>query len=83
MFRSGLVTEVQAESPDIEGAFRAMVKERIGALITEAVPAQESVSVNPKKDFAASERNNRLPGTPLGARMGERRWAYFLRGEPS
>jgi ABC-type uncharacterized transport system substrate-binding protein len=33
------LVEVKAQNPDIEGAFRIMAKERIGALITSPVPA--------------------------------------------
>ena len=32
------LVEVKAPNPDLEGAFRVMVKERIGALITEGTP---------------------------------------------
>ena len=60
------LVEVQAENPDIEGAFRAMVKERIGALITEASGA---ISFNRKRILQLVEQN-RLP-----AMHSEQEWA--------
>ena len=62
------IVEVKSQNPDFEGAFRVMVKERIGALITEAAHHQYS----PKKDFGASGTKSH-PSDALGIRMGERR----------
>jgi putative ABC transport system substrate-binding protein len=47
--------EVKAPNPDFEGAFRSMVKERIGGLVTEGPPL---LSVNRKKilELAAKHR---------------------------
>src|SRR4030095_5124455 len=49
--------DVTAPNPDIEGAFQTIVKDRIGALITEAAPP---INFNRKKILELLERN-RLP----------------------
>ena len=51
------VVEVKAPGSDIEGVFQTMVKERIGAFITEATPR---ISLDRKKILALAEQN-RLP----------------------
>jgi putative ABC transport system substrate-binding protein len=49
--------EVKAPNPDFEGAFRYMVKERIGGLVTEGPPL---ISSNQKKILQLAEQH-RLP----------------------
>ena len=49
--------EVKVPNSDIEGVFQTMVKERIGAFITEATPR---ISLDRKKILALAEQN-RLP----------------------
>jgi putative tryptophan/tyrosine transport system substrate-binding protein len=51
------VVEVKAPNSDIEGVFQTMVKERIGAFITESTPR---ISFHRKKILALAEQN-RLP----------------------
>ena len=51
------VVEVKAPGSDIEGVFQTMVKERIGAFITEATPR---ISLDRKKILALAEQH-RLP----------------------
>jgi putative ABC transport system substrate-binding protein len=51
------LVEVKAQNPDIEGAFRLMVKERIGALVTSPVPA---IGFHRKKILQMVEQN-RIP----------------------
>jgi putative tryptophan/tyrosine transport system substrate-binding protein len=51
------VVEVKSSNPDIEGVFQSMVKERIGAFITEATPG---INFQRKKILALAEQN-RLP----------------------
>jgi putative tryptophan/tyrosine transport system substrate-binding protein len=51
------VVEVKAPNSDIEGLFQTMVKERIGAFITESTPR---ISFHRKKILALAEQN-RLP----------------------
>ena len=51
------VVEVKSSNPDIEGVFQTMVKERIGAFITESTPR---ISFHRKKILALAEQN-RLP----------------------
>jgi len=49
--------EVKAQNPDIEGAFRFMVQERIGALVTAPGPA---MSFHRKSNLQLTEQN-RIP----------------------
>ena len=51
------LVEVKAANPDFDGAFRAMIKERIGAVVT---PRLSRFSSLPEKDSGASEQN-RMP----------------------
>jgi putative ABC transport system substrate-binding protein len=51
------LVEVKAPNPDFEGAFRFMVKERIGGLVTEGPPL---ISLNRKKILQLAEQN-RIP----------------------
>src|SRR5262245_57622862 len=51
------VVEVNAPNSDIEGLFQTMIKERIGAFITESTPR---ISFHRKKILALAEQN-RLP----------------------
>ena len=48
------IVEVKSQNPDFEGAFRVMVKERIGALITEASPP---ISIHLKRVLRLVEQN--------------------------
>jgi putative tryptophan/tyrosine transport system substrate-binding protein len=52
------LVEVKAQNPDLEGAFRIMVKERIGALVTEASGV---ISFHRRKILQLVEQN-RMPG---------------------
>ncbi len=58
--------EVKAQNPDFEGAFRFMVKERIGGLVTETPPL---ISFNRKKILQLAEQH-RIP-----AIHSEQAWA--------
>src|SRR5262249_32022168 len=49
--------EVETQNPNIQGVFQTIIKDRIGALITEASPA---LTFNRKKILTLLERN-RLP----------------------
>jgi putative ABC transport system substrate-binding protein len=60
------LVEVKAPNPDIEGAFRAIVKERIGALITSSSP---TTTFHRKKILQLVEQN-RIP-----AMHPEQEWA--------
>jgi putative ABC transport system substrate-binding protein len=60
------LVEVKAQNPDIEGAFRLMVKERIGALITSPSPA---IGYHRKKILQLAEQN-RIP-----AMHSSKQWA--------
>jgi putative ABC transport system substrate-binding protein len=51
------LVEVKAQNPDIEGAFRFMVKDRIGALVTSPSP---SIGFHRKKILQLTEQN-RVP----------------------
>ena len=61
-----LLVEVKALSPDIEGAFRFMVKERIGALVASPVP----LMVFHSKWILELTETNRIP-----AMYPEQQWA--------
>jgi putative ABC transport system substrate-binding protein len=60
------LVEVKAPNPDLEGAFRVMVKERIGALITEATPLTQ---FHRKKILELVEQNH------IPAMHAEQEWA--------
>jgi putative tryptophan/tyrosine transport system substrate-binding protein len=53
-----LSVEVKGPNPDIEGAFRTMLKERLGALITEAPPL---ISFR-RKEILQLAAQHRMPG---------------------
>jgi putative ABC transport system substrate-binding protein len=59
------VVEVKAPNSDIDGLFQTMVKERIGAFITEATPR---ISFHRKKILALAEQNR------LSAMHSEEEW---------
>jgi putative tryptophan/tyrosine transport system substrate-binding protein len=58
--------EVKGPNPDIEGAFRTMIKERIGALVTEGPPL---ISSN-RKRILEQARQHRIPAIHT-----DREWA--------
>ena len=58
--------EVKTQNPDIEGAFRVIVNERIGALVTEATPL---FSAHRKKILELVEQNH------IPAMHSEQEWA--------
>jgi putative ABC transport system substrate-binding protein len=60
------LVEVKAQNPDIEGAFRFMVKERIGALVTSPAPP---ITFHRKSILELTEKN-RIP-----AIHSEQQWA--------
>jgi putative tryptophan/tyrosine transport system substrate-binding protein len=59
------VVEVKAHNSDIDGVFQTMVKERIGAFITESTPR---ISFHRKKILALAEQNR------LAAMHSEEEW---------
>jgi putative ABC transport system substrate-binding protein len=60
------LVEVKAPNPDIEGAFRGMVKDRIGALVTSPAPL---IRFHRKRILELTEKN-RIP-----AMHPEQQWA--------
>ena len=72
------VVEVKAANSDIEGVFQTMVKERIGAFITESTPR---IGFHRKKDISVS-RTESSPGDAFGGRMGDLWRSHVLRSEP-
>ena len=73
------LVEVKGPNPDFDGAFRVVVNERIGAVVTEATPL---LSAHRKRILELVEKESHTRDA-LGARMGDRRRSYVLRVEPS
>ena len=71
--------EVKAPTPDIEGAFRFMVKERIGGLVTES-PALIDLHQNKILELA---QKHRIPRDIRRSRMGGLRWSHVLWRKPA
>ena len=74
-----LSVEVKGPNPDIEGAFRTMIKDRLGAFVTEAPPL---ISLNRKKILQLAAQY-RMPTIYTDQEWAERRWSHVLRSEPS
>ena len=71
-----LSVAVKGPNPDIEGAFRTMIKERLGAFVTEGPPL---ISFR-REMILKLAAQYRIPAIYTDARMGERWGSYVLRG---
>ena len=73
------LVEVTTPDPDLEGAFRVMAKERVGALI--AGSGTLGSSLHRRKDFGTTWNRARIPAIYPIEPWIDGWWPYVLRGE--